>query len=443
MNNTMGQNQSNMNQNQSNTSLIKDIFDASKNMNVSKEFVEIDIQPPMHSPPIHSPPMVTMHSPPMHSPPTQMSNTPPMPPPPLLTRTKTVIGPQTESSMNFAQSYKYETKYHIVVRDLDLNKELPKRKPDTPMDTTLILDETGSMHSMKNEPVQSVNAYIKIQRESGFDVNIRIVRFAQVIKDMTRNVADPDLEIDDYEPDGMTALFDAVIYVILTSTSAQHVLITTDGDDNSSIYKIDTLNHLIKKAEHTGWTFTFIGCTKEAYKQGSQFRMSSQPIDVSDQIEGSPSLAFAFRAVSDNISQLNRQYTREKDEPQTETTLAIKMLSMHPNDALGEAWEYLYKNPWKWSGDSRLLNIKSTIDNYNDIYEYTNDKGLVNGELVHFNHEMEILGTIKDLGHYPIYYHGSFEIENHDFELCFEELKNHKIVFKPKKECAPDYPTTI
>jgi hypothetical protein len=106
------------------------------------------------------------------------------------------------------------------------------------MGTTLILDETGSMASMKEEPVQSVNAYVKIQKQSGFDVNIRIVRFAQVIKDMTRNVSDPELEIDDYDPDGMTALIDTVIYVILTATEAQHVLITTDGDDNSSTYNI-------------------------------------------------------------------------------------------------------------------------------------------------------------------------------------------------------------
>ena len=74
-------------------------------------------------------------------------------------------------------------------------------------------------------------------------------------------------------------------------------------------------------------------------------------------------------------------------------------------------------------------------------YEYPNEKelaneGLVNGDPVHFNQQLDILGTIKDLGYYPIFYYGSFEIDNHDFELCFEELKNHKIVFKPKKECA-------
>jgi hypothetical protein len=228
---------------------------------------------------------------------------------------------------------KYNTVWHSSVRGLNLNKELPIKEENKAMGTTLILDETGSMASMKEEPVQSVNAYVKIQKQSGFDVNIRIVRFAQVIKDMTRNVSDPELEIDDYDPDGMTALIDAVIYVILTATEAQHVLITTDGDDNSSVYSIKTLNKLIERAEQAGWTFTFIGCTKEAYKQGTQFKMSSQPIDLTDPTAGfsqstepyldgtppqNPSLFMAMRCVSDNTTRLNRQYTnsvRHSSEP--------------------------------------------------------------------------------------------------------------------------------
>lgn len=228
---------------------------------------------------------------------------------------------------------KYRRVWHSSVRGLNLNKELPIKEENKAMGTTLILDETGSMASMKEEPVQSVNAYVKIQKQSGFDVNIRIVRFAQVIKDMTRNVSDPELEIDDYDPDGMTALIDAVIYVILTATEAQHVLITTDGDDNSSVYSIKTLNKLIERAEQAGWMFTFIGCTKEAYKQGTQFKISSQPIDLTDPTAGfsqstepyldgtppqNPSLFHAMRCVSDNTTRLNRQYTnsvRHNSEP--------------------------------------------------------------------------------------------------------------------------------
>jgi len=147
---------------------------------------------------------------------------------------------------------------------------------------------------------------------------------------------------------------------------------------------------------------------------------------------------------------INKEVTHKEtmSKPQTEADtkteeeiLASKMLTMHPSEAIDAAWYYFQKRPWRWTGDSLLLNITSTIGNYDDIYEYPNEKelaneGLVNGDPVHFNQQLDILGTIKDLGYYPIFYYGSFEIDNHDFELCFEELKNHKIVFKPKKECA-------
>ena len=140
-------------------------------------------------------------------------------------------------------------------------------------------------------------------------------------------------------------------------------------------------------------------------------------------------------------AQTDPETQTEPDAETEETNLARKMLTMHPSEAIDAAWYYFQKRPWRWTGDSLLLNITSTIGNYDDIYEYPNEKelaneGLVNGDPVHFNQQLDILGTIKVLGHYPIFYYGSFEIDNHDFELCFEELKNHKIVFNPKKECA-------
>jgi hypothetical protein len=123
----------------------------------------------------------------------------------------------------------------------------------------------------------------------------------------------------------------------LTATEAQHVLITTDGDDNSSTYSIKTLNKLIERAEQAGWTFTFIGCTKEAYKQGTQFKMSSQPIDLTDPTSGfsqstepyldgtppqNPSLFMAMGCVSDNTVRLNKQYTNSVSSAQaTASTL--------------------------------------------------------------------------------------------------------------------------
>ena len=211
--------------------------------------------------------------------------------------------------------------HHSVVKSMDLTKELPKHDNTEPMDSTIILDETGSMESMGNEPKQSVRQYIEVQKESGFKVRCRIIRFAEYIKVMEKDIDDPTLNADDFKPDGMTALIDAVIYAILTATKPQHVNIITDGKDNSSVYKIGTLNTLIKRAEEAGWTFTFIGCTQDACEQGTQFQMSSQPINISD-IEGAPpppSLFDIMGQVSRQTSDKNQSYSsRQEDEDQDE-----------------------------------------------------------------------------------------------------------------------------
>jgi hypothetical protein len=205
--------------------------------------------------------------------------------------------------------------HHAIVKTMDLTKVLPRHDDTEPMDSTIILDETGSMESMGNEPKQSVRQYIKVQKESGFKVRCRIIRFAEYIKVMEKDIDDPTLNADDFKPDGMTALIDAVIYAILTATKPQHVNIITDGKDNSSVYKIGTLNTLISRAEEAGWTFTFIGCTQDACEQGTQFQMSSQPINISD-IEGAPappSLFDIMGQVSRQTSQRNRSYISNQD----------------------------------------------------------------------------------------------------------------------------------
>ena len=197
---------------------------------------------------------------------------------------------------------------HEIVMQYDLKKNLPVHNPSEVMDSTIIVDETGSMIDMGDEPIHAVNEYIKRQRESGFAVNITIIRFANHIVMSKKDITDPDLNINDYEPNGMTALIDAVIFGILNGTKSQHVVILTDGRDNISVRKLDEMNELIQRAESCGWTFTFIGCNKDGYEQGTQFRMSSQPINL--QSEDSPmSLLYAMREVSNQTVKLNREYS--------------------------------------------------------------------------------------------------------------------------------------
>jgi len=258
------------------------------------------------------------------------STTPPMPPP-MLRRANSVGSYVQEEQIKEDLQYKmqqmkpskqngYDKYHHTIVENYDLNKELPIHNQSDVMDTTIILDETGSMRDMGTEPVESVNGYIKGQQESGFAVKIRIIRFAENILVMEKDVADPEINIDDYEPDGMTALIDAVIFGILYGDKPQHFIIVTDGKDNMSVKSIKEMNDLIERAELCGWKFTFIGCTKEAYNQGTQFRMSSQPISL--EREGAPPIPLfsAMRQLSENTSNLNREYSAKRSDTKRSDT---------------------------------------------------------------------------------------------------------------------------
>ena len=125
-----------------------------------------------------------------------------------------------------------------------------------------------------------------------------------------------------------------------------------------------------------------------------------------------------------------------------ERLLAEQMLKIHPNDAIGIAWEYHSSVPFKWYGDSSKLNIYTEIEICCD----GDRSGYPEGTILHYTHDRQIYGTSKDLdkdgkpyGEHPMFYMGNFEIENHDFELSFDALQNGKIQFVPKKEAAFDY----
>jgi hypothetical protein len=222
------------------------------------------------------------------------------------------IPPVPDHSVGYAKTY------HSVVSSMNLSKELPTYIAGTAMDSTIILDETGSMESMGCEPVQSVNSYIDGQRESGFSgLHVRVIRFNENIYYSSPIPVTNYLAIMDYKPTGMTALFDAIAYAILTAEKAQHVVIVTDGKDNTSIIKLHELNALIQQAESRGWTFTYIGCTLEAFDQGQKLTMSTAPVyteecEINIDLEGvppPPPLLRAMSSASDRVTFLNRART--------------------------------------------------------------------------------------------------------------------------------------
>jgi hypothetical protein len=199
---------------------------------------------------------------------------------------------------------------HRIVSGFPLTQTLPMVNmldPDRkPLDSTIILDETGSMETMGREPMEAVNEYIKEQRDSGLPVTATLIKFNSTIKVVYEDKPiTEDANIKQYEPSGMTALNDTIRYAILTAKTPRAIVIVTDGQDNLSITAQSETNALIERATALGWVFTFIGCTFEAMQQASIMPPSMRQ-HSSNQSEGAPSLLQTMRGVSNSIGRYNQ-----------------------------------------------------------------------------------------------------------------------------------------
>jgi len=143
-----------------------------------------------------------------------------------------------------------------------------------------LLDTSGSMSTKKKETITSFNEYIKtLKKDKKSKYKFSLTKFSNqaivVYNDMNiENV--PELTNKTYEPDGFTALYDAIgITASKISNDAKDKIlfvILTDGEENSSKeYATDSIKKLIEDKQKKNWTFTFMGCDIDAYATSSKF----------------------------------------------------------------------------------------------------------------------------------------------------------------------------
>ncbi len=141
----------------------------------------------------------------------------------------------------------------------------------------IILDESGSMGSIKNqiisgfnETVQSIkNAQKKFEDQEYF---VTLVSFNGAGRKLL-HFCDPVLQLEEinvelYQPDDTTPLFDAIGYAIsklrkkIGDTKNCNVLVTilTDGEENSSKeFSGKAVKAMVDELKEKKWTFTYIG----------------------------------------------------------------------------------------------------------------------------------------------------------------------------------------
>lgn len=202
-----------------------------------------------------------------------------------------------------------------------MKKKVTKTKEKTILN--FILDESGSMSSIKSSVISGFNEYVQGLRKGNFSftltkfdsMGIRIPYVAKDIKDVE------DLTEETYLPGQMTPLYDAVcrtIKEVEKKVKDQPVLIAimTDGQENDSQeFTQKDLSEMIKRLQKKGnWTFVFMGANQDSWATARQWGISrGNTMDWQATHQGTQSAFHAMAASTVNYSNVMEEYAKYHD----------------------------------------------------------------------------------------------------------------------------------
>jgi len=152
---------------------------------------------------------------------------------------------------------------------------------------TFLLDETGSMESIKDDTIGGFNSYLSALKGSGELIDFTLIKFdSRRIEKVCVAIPVSDvaeLDTKSYQPGASTPLIDAAYKTIkaversLNGKSPKVIVcIQTDGHENASTeHSWEELNALIKEKSAAGWQFNFLGTGIDAYDTGAKMGVAA------------------------------------------------------------------------------------------------------------------------------------------------------------------------
>jgi hypothetical protein len=197
---------------------------------------------------------------------------------------------------------------------------------------TFVLDESGSMERIAQSARDGFNEYLQEQIKGEGQTWWTLTTFTS--RAWTRFAVIPGEEVrplgDDYSPNGMTALYDAVgdsvtkTQAFLESLEADDrpediiVVILTDGMENASRrWDLGAVGRLIADAEDDGWQFVFLGANLDSRAVARDMGVRKGAV-----VDWAPDEASHKRAMweasdaSTNYRSTKRQQTKYRDRRQ-------------------------------------------------------------------------------------------------------------------------------
>lgn len=170
----------------------------------------------------------------------------------------------------------------------------------------LIVDQSGSMQEIRSDIRHAINKFIRDQQELGEDQStLTLVKFADEVSHIYQKRPLRHVKVlaeEDYQPDGSTALYDAVGMTLNKYDQDKQVcvVIVTDGEENASrIFNQKTVKEMIAKKQDAGWKFIYLSADITTAKQGDKLSMQSCAANVAS--TGCNNLAVGYRGLASNL----------------------------------------------------------------------------------------------------------------------------------------------
>ena len=158
---------------------------------------------------------------------------------------------------------------------------------------TFLLDDSGSMQSMRSEPIDGFNKFLLEQKDPSLgDATISLIKFGTRVQKVYIDVPIQEaraITTDDYQANGMTSLRDAICTAIVDKgmylaslPEAERpnkvlFIILTDGDDTASTqYSTAQVADMIEEQTKTyNWVFDFMGTTQASITAAKSFGIAA------------------------------------------------------------------------------------------------------------------------------------------------------------------------
>lgn len=150
----------------------------------------------------------------------------------------------------------------------------------------VILDESGSMAISQLATISGFNEYIDSLKadQAPEPMVVSLTKFCTTFTKLWSNLPLADVPLLNtalYQPDGLTALYDAIAHTLMdlepAVQAADRVLcvILTDGQENSSKENTrDQIFAMIDERQKRGnWTFVFLGANQDSWATGAALGM--------------------------------------------------------------------------------------------------------------------------------------------------------------------------